>query len=277
MQAPRRFTLDNRGSQLNGWTRDAQAIFFSSNRNGKWEVFRQGINQSVAEVVAEHAGDEGNAQLSADRSWLLYLETSHSQPGLPPPPRRLLRLRLTGGSPELVYQPSRSELFDYACPAKTGGCVLCKEEGQNLVFYSLDPVKGKQSRLGMIILGTPRAYNWHVSPDGSHVALVDEYNLKGRILILTLSSGSWRELPIDAKWGALQSVAWAADGKALFATSIQLDSFNLLHVTTAGRVQILIRKGTSQLLYQPSPSPDGKYLAFKAHTWDSNVWVAERF
>jgi len=45
----------------------------------------------------------------------------------------------------------------------------------------------------------------------------------------------------------------------------------------SGTVQLLARKGKAQLLYQPVPSPDGKYLAFQAHTWDSNVWVTENF
>jgi hypothetical protein len=35
MKPPRRFTLDNRGSYLDEWTRDSKAILFSSSRNGK--------------------------------------------------------------------------------------------------------------------------------------------------------------------------------------------------------------------------------------------------
>jgi len=277
MQTPRRFTLDNRGSQLNGWSRDSQAIFFSSNRNGKWQVFKQGLNQGVAEAVAEHPGGEGNARLSPDRSWILYRESGVSQGGAPPPGTRLMRLPATGGSPALVLELGRSQPLDYACPSRTGSCVLCLEEGQDIVFYALDPVRGKQERLGKITLRSPRAYNWHVSPDGSRVAVVDWLNLKGRIEVLTVPTGTWQEIPVDPKWGDLQTVAWAADGKALFVTAFQLDSFNLLHVTMSGRVQNLIRKGKAQLLYQTAPSPDGKYLAFKAHTFDSNVWVIENF
>jgi Tol biopolymer transport system component len=41
MKLPRRFTLDNRGIRsLDSWTLDSQAILFSSDRNGKAEVFR---------------------------------------------------------------------------------------------------------------------------------------------------------------------------------------------------------------------------------------------
>ena len=277
LQEPRRFTLDNRGSQLIGWTADSQAIFFSSNRNGKWQVFRQGLNRSVPEAVAEHPGDEGNARLSPDRSWILYQQSASSKPGAPPAGKELLRLPTTGGSPELVLELPSSARFDYACPAKSGACVLGQEEGEDVVFYALDPARGKGDRLGQVTLRDPRAYTWQVSPDGARLALVDRYNYKGRIALLTLHGGTWHEITVGTQWGELQSVTWAADGKTLFCAAFQLNSYNLLHVTMSGGAQPLIRKGKTQLLYQPEPSPDGKYLAFKAHTWDSNVWVIDNF
>ena len=60
-------------------------------------------------------------------------------------------------------------------------------------------------------------------------------------------------------------------------TSWTADSFNLLHVTLAGKVQLLLRNGRSQWLHCPLPSPDGKYLAFSTQTWDGNVWMVENF
>lgn len=240
-------------------------------------MFRQGLNRSVPEAVAEHPGDEGNARLSPDRSWILYQQSASSKPGAPPAGKELLRLPTTGGSPELVLELPSSARFDYACPAKSGACVLGQEEGEDVVFYALDPARGKGDRLGQVTLRDPRAYTWQVSPDGARLALVDRYNYKGRIALLTLHGGTWHEITVGTQWGELQSVTWAADGKTLFCAAFQLNSYNLLHVTMSGGAQPLIRKGKTQLLYQPEPSPDGKYLAFKAHTWDSNVWVIDNF
>jgi hypothetical protein len=53
---------------------------------------------------------------------------------------------------------------------------------------------------------------------------------------LTLKGRAWHELSLEPRWGELQSIAWAADGKGFFVTSWLPDSFNLLHVTLAGKV-----------------------------------------
>jgi hypothetical protein len=95
--------------------------------------------------------------------------------------------------------------------------------------------------------------------------------------VLTFRDRAWRELPVETAWGALQSVAWAADGKGFFVTSWSPDSMNLLHVTLDGKVNPLLRNGHRQWMWGPSPSPDGRYLAIGAETTDSNVWMLEDF
>lgn len=143
-------------------------------------------------------------------------------------------------------------------------------EGKDLVFYSLDPVRGKGSPLGKIeVVG--RFMGWDVSPDASRLALVDQDKYGEPIEVLALGNEAWREVALEPGTGHLQSIAWAADGKSFFVTSVLQDSFNLLHVTPAGKVQSLLSKGRSQWFNSPLASPDGKYLAFKAQTYDGNV------
>ena len=74
-----------------------------------------------------------------------------------------------------------------------------------------------------------------------------------------------------------QSVAWAADGKGFFLTTWLPQSFNLVHVTLSGKVQLLLSNAHRQWMTRPRPSPDGKYLAFQAQTFDTNVWLLENF
>jgi len=90
--------------------------------------------------------------------------------------------------------------------------------------------------------------------------------------ILTLAGGKWHEIPIEPRWGELQTIAWAADGKGFFATSA---TFYLLHVTTAGKVTVLIHNDRTQWLSDPVPLPYGRYLAFQAQTLDFNAWMIE--
>jgi hypothetical protein len=276
MKPPRRFTLDNRGIRtLDSWTLDSQAMLFSSDRNGKAEVFRQGLNESVGEALVQGSDGKYNAGLSSDGSWMLYVESTLSAD-------RLMRRPAAGGSPEMVLEEPASVLWDYGCPLKRGSrCILREEEGQggkDFVFYSLDPVRGKGEQLGKI-QGTYGYFSgWSVSPDGSRLALVrGEDKYKARIDVLTFRDHAWHEVPVEPGWGNLQWIAWAADGNGFFVTSVLPDWFNLLHVTLTGRVKPLLRNAQRQWMINPLPSPDGKYLAFQAQTEESNVWMLEGF
>ncbi len=69
------------------------------------------------------------------------------------------------------------------------------------------------------------------------------------------------------------------DGEAadLHSRKQSTDSFSLLHVTTAGKIESLLHNGHTQWICCPLPSPDGKSLAFRALTFDSNVWMIDDF
>ena len=261
---PGRLTPDNRGfgSTPDAWTRDSRAMLLSSDRNGKLEVFRQGLNESLAQRIVEVVpGDQRHdAQLSPDGLWILYVDRVS--------PQRLMRMPAAGGSPQLVLELPASARFDYKCPLATGACVISQDRRSEVLFYQLDPVRRKADRLlGSIERRSNMMFSWDVSPDGSRLAVVDTGNK-----ILTLTDGKWREIPVDARWSTLQTIAWAADGKGFFATTA---TFYLLHVTTAGKVNVLIHNDRTQWLSGPAPSPDGRYLAFQAQAFDFNAWMLE--
>ena len=95
--------------------------------------------------------------------------------------------------------------------------------------------------------------------------------------LFTLADQSWHKIAIEPGAGSPRSFGWAADSKGFFVTSWSPDSYNLLHITLAGKVQSLLKNTHTQLLHRSLPSPDGKYLAFEALTVDSNVWIVENF
>jgi serine/threonine protein kinase/Tol biopolymer transport system component len=281
VKPPRRFTLDNRGVRsLDSWTSDGQAILFSSDRNGKAEIFRQGLRESVGETLVQGADDNYGAALSPDGSWVLYVESYPTMRG-GSSPERLMRRPAGGGTPEKVLEGPAGLKCVYRCPPKPGSqCVLALQEGKDRVFYSLDPLRGKGEQLGKMPATPPSLDDWGISPDASRLALVDYVKYKGRIEVLTLADHSWHEVPVEPGWGNLQSMAWATGGKAFFVTSLLPDSelrFNLLYVTLDGKVKPLLRNTRRQWMINPLPSPNGKYLAFDAQTVDSNVWMLEGF
>jgi eukaryotic-like serine/threonine-protein kinase len=281
LSAPRRLTLDNHDSEPETWTQDSRSLLFISNRNGKWELFKQGLNDSVAErIVSTAAGELGAGNgLSPGGGWLLYWQTIRPEGKTEPSSLRLMRQPASGGRletvPVLPYSAAADS--DFFCPQKVGvPCVLNAWEGKSLLFYALDPARGKGDQLGKIDVDRHWAVGWALSPDGRQLAVVD-HSHKERIEILDFSNRSWREIAVEPGWGDYQSLAWAADGKGFFVTTFLPESFNLVHVTLSGKVQLLLNNAHRQWMTRPRPSPDGKHLAFQAQTWDSNVWLLENF
>ena len=276
MKTPRRFTLDDRGSDGTAWARDGQAILFDSERNGISAIFKQELNENVAKAVITGTKDVAGGKASPDGAWILYAESA----GRASDSYRLMRRATGGGTPETVLDTldyGRADNFWCSSnPKASAPCVLGLKEGKDLVFFSLDPIFGKGNQLGRIeVVG--KYMGWGTSPDGSRLALVDRDKYGSRIEVLILADRTWHEVALEPGAGNLQSIAWAADGKSFFAMSWTPDSYNVLHVTAAGKVQLLLRNGRNRWLHNPLPSPNGKYLAFSAETWDSNVWMIDRF
>jgi hypothetical protein len=288
MKPPRRFTLDNRGIfTLDSWTPDSQAIVFSSSRNGRAELFRKELNQNIDEVIVHGPENYRWARLSADGSSMLYVEWTPAAPGAAPTPDRLMRRPVAGGPPDRVLEEPAGALvlsdlglyvWEYKCPLRPGiPCVLGEKKGNELDFYSLDPVQGKGKHLGKTEVW--RFMNWDISPDGTRLGLIGQRGDKhyGKIEVLTLSDGTWHEISPDRGLDLLMMIGWTADGKGFLVNSWENNSSDLVHITLSGKVETLIRNGTRQYMGRLLPSPDGKYLAYQGSTTDSNVWMLEGF
>ena len=104
---PRRVTLDERWDRHASWTGDSKAIYFSSNRRGNFDIYRQGINELTAKEAVTGPEDEEKPQLSPDGSWLLYLSYPYPRMpvGTPPRPCRLMRMPVDGGPTQIVFNP----------------------------------------------------------------------------------------------------------------------------------------------------------------------------
>jgi len=272
MKAPRRFIFERRGSNPSGWTRDSQAILFSSNRNGRSEIFRQGLHDSVAETVVQGPDDYFNAQLSPDGSWLIYAERKRTAPGAPTAPERLMRRPVAGGSPELILEHPVDLAWYYWCPANpSADCVLVQWEGKDIVFYRLDVTRGKGDRLGAIESGAAS-----LSSDGKTIAVLTHQEHRPTLHLLAISDGRWRDVSVEPGWG-MRDLAWTADGKGFFMTSWRGARCGLLYVTLAGKVEPLFFTSELPNMDRLRPSPDGKFLAYEDAGFDANVWMLDNF
>lgn len=189
------------------------------------------------------------------------------------PPQPVL---LVGGYPALSHVPASGESpgstqLDYPrfrCPSVPKSlCVLSEKIQKQAIFTAFDPIEGRKGELTRIEAPLPNS--WDISPDGNWLALGSGWR-DGRIRLLSLTGQPARDISVDG-WSNLQCVAWAADGKAVFATGWASKDPPLLHISLDGQVTLL-HKGLFHI-ENPIPSPDGRYLAFGENTMESNVWV----
>ncbi len=271
---PRRFTLEGRNNLPSAWTPDGQELFFYSDRNGTWDIFKQRLQERHAQDLVFGPGEQTEPRLSPDGSWVLYWDylgkgTRASAP------IRLLRVPIAGGAPEFVLEASRGAAI--RCAPGHSPCVLSELDRVNseLVFTTFDPLRG---RLGeMVRLATSPVWSpaWDLSSDGRTVAIVDLDERKDRIRLVELENGSARSIGVGRS-ERLSGISWSSDGRSWFVTSSSLrGAAAVLQVRLKGAVSELWTTSTS--LVAPLASPDGKNLAFSTSTYNSNAWVIENF
>jgi Tol biopolymer transport system component len=272
---PQPLTLDGWDNQGVEWTRNSKAILFNSNRTGRWAIFKQNLDAKAPEVLITGAEQYCCPHLSATGAELLYTAS-------PPtgdwdwndPSIRVMSIPVKGGARDVLMTGGHG--YDCGLSA-SAGCVVAEMKDNQLVFSGLDPVKGKGAEIAR---GTfPIDLRWRLAPDGSRIAIVAPLESKGEIQILRLADRQIKILRIQEwKWAFLQEVAWAPDGKGLFAIAQGGSSTALLSVDATGKRRVLyeVYSGAGWL-YNPIASPDGRYLAFGKTTYSADVVLLENF
>jgi serine/threonine protein kinase len=271
--APRRLTLEGRSNIPSTWTPDGQTLFFYSDRNGIWNIFRQSLNERNARDFVVGPGEQTEPRLSPDASWVLYWHHVEKG-GQTSASARLLRVPISGGVPELVVEASRGAMVRCALGRLT--CVLSEsdEATGKLVFSTVDPLQVRKSELVRLETDPAGSPAWDLSPDGSTVAIVDLDEHQDSIRVVQLRNGSSHVIALGGS-EHLSGISWAADGKGWFVTSSSVRGATIFSVSSNGGVSKLWT--TSSLLGAPLASPDGKNLAFTISTFNSNAWVVENF
>lgn len=293
LSTPYRLTLDERMDWPGGWLRESNAILFFSDRNGNFDLFRQGIKDRSADEVLTDLEEKRVPQLSPDGNWILYLAFPKAQNGLRPTSGRLMRVPSTGGTPELVLEvkgypgsarapreiwlPSARGYPDFRCSSSrvvpSRSCALAEVNGNQIVFSAFDPRLGRQGEVARIQAESSVTF-WDLSPDGSRIAFGKMEGDGGHIRLLDLAGGTARDITMKG-WSNLASVGWSADGRSLFATNWASKGASILRVALDGQIQSLYKASSSMLLERPVSSPDGRYLAFAEVATASNAWMIE--
>jgi Tol biopolymer transport system component len=285
---PRRLTFDEWMNWPTAWSRDSQSVLYTSDRGGRLDVFRQQIHAPVPQAIVVTGEEERrDARFSPDGRWIMYLSPPETAGQRQATEGRLMRVPINGGPPQLVLAVAGYPAASHAAAAGTAPgatrldhprfrcvaatpplCVLSEEIQNQVVFTSFDPIAGRRLELARVDAPVPDF--WDLSPDGQWIAL-GRWGIS-RIQLVSVAGQPPRDISVTGE-SHMVGLAWAADGKAVFATSWASKDPLLLRISLDGEVSVL-HKGLFHL-ENPVPSPDGRYIAFGENTMESNAWVVQ--
>jgi hypothetical protein len=152
MKAPQRLTLDERLDWPGGWSSDGKTVFLYSDRNGSFDIYKQGVNDRNADSIVTGSEEKWAPQLSPDGNWVLYMQWPKTGDTAATTSGKLMRVPVAGGPSEAVMDikgrpgfTSSSDPSDtvagypsFRCPTHaSAGCVVAESDEKQIIFTAL--------------------------------------------------------------------------------------------------------------------------------------------
>lgn len=270
-----RLSLDERKNYPYTWTPDGKSVIFTSDRDGVFHLYKQAIDQPAPDLLV--GGDQSVtiARLNTDSSAILY--TLNPDANDAERRVRLMRLPLSGGTPQLVLAENGINNFQCA-RSPSAVCVFSEFSTGHLDLFFFDPATGKKNPLTRIDGSDWYKQNWTLSPDGSTVAIAKMHRVPGPadIRLFSVATGKDRLLTMPA-WSGISYLDWAADGRTIWVSASSPAGIQtLLNVDLHGRARPVLPESERDLGWA-IPSPDGRHLAIWEASGNSNAWLLEGF
>jgi eukaryotic-like serine/threonine-protein kinase len=266
----RHFTLDESINFTQDWTNDSSSVIFTSNRSGKFGLYKQSLQADHPELLTLTSLRDTPA--TPDGNWILGFTYPRSSD--PKIPDQLLRIPLAGGEPEpLTTVLPESAVFCARPPVNL--CVLAEqiEDRTVTIFSSLDVLHGRGRELARIPSDPNIGYwDFDLSPDGTLLAVSG--NPDGPIHILSLRREPERQLHSTLR--NVQEFHWAADSNGLYVPTHSPDGAKLFYLDLGGNARLLWEARGANWSWA-RPSPDGRHLAISSVSNSNNVWMMENF
>jgi eukaryotic-like serine/threonine-protein kinase len=272
---PRHFPLSESSEGPADWTPDSKAILFTSNRSGTTAIYKQSLDQDIAEpVVTEGYGLD--PRVTPDGKSIVYFGIGENGPPPARGPEPVMRAPIAGGPSQRLFTAKSFSLLSCA-RSPSGVCVIGEptEDGKQLIVTAIDLLKGRGAELfRFALVANDDTWYFDVSPDSTRVAVTQTQ--AGPIYILSLGGQVLRQVRVKG-WSNLLSLIWAGDGKGLFVTAGIRNGREILHVDLQGNAHVLWEGTGATAETLAHPSPDGRHLAFDGMTTNGNMSLFENF
>jgi Tol biopolymer transport system component/DNA-binding winged helix-turn-helix (wHTH) protein len=267
--ASRRLTMDDNENIPWSWTPDSTAVLFSSDRNGAREIFKQAIDQTIAEILVASTDQVSQPIVSPDGSDIVYISTPRSASH--ETPSSIFAVPIGGGTPRLLLKDVG--IWNLQCARSPSTiCLYSVEKGGISETFRLDVKSGKMAAPPQI----ESAFNWSLSPDGSERAIILYGPSQNKIQLRSTSTGKTRDLVVKG-WSGLIGINWFPDGNRLLVSWHNFEQVSaLLSVTLDGKATVLLKSSNPEI-WHAVPSPNGRMLAIAEAGGPKNVWQVENF
>ena len=280
LAAPTRLTQENWEDDAHSWTRDSEAVLFTSDRDGRQHIYRQATDQLAPDLLVDGERDLGLPRLNPQGSDVLYLQ----YPGQADSSRnvQIRAIPLSGGTSRLVLQAPG--IWNHECARLPSTvCIYSSGTDKELRFFSFDSKTGAKKELSSSKLENTSWWNWGLSPDGKYLAGFKPIPRQDVVIrIISLQDESEKSISLSG-WIGLNGMNWAADGMSFWISACTLHSSQwgapntctLVNADLNGKITSLI-DGRNIHFFAAIPSPNGTRLALDGETADnSNVWIVK--
>ena len=275
----RLFIVEHGGEDgIYDWTADSKTVLLALDRGDRYALHKQSLNSESQEaIVTSVPGLVEYAAVSPDEKWVIA--QVEPMPGRSPSaPVQLMRVPMTGGSPELLFSmPEWSSSLCAKLPSRLCAVAEQSEDHKKMVITSFDPVKGPGPELARFDLSpeyetTMLNLLWSISFDGTRLAAAG--GPEGPIEIRSLVGGPGKVIR-PRGLSKMKLLQWAADDNGLFISNITSGGIEIVHVDLQGDAKVLWKSNTDRCL--GIPSPDGRHLAIYDWKQNANMWMMENF
>lgn len=270
LEAPRRLTSDERSNMPFAWTLDSKSVIFTSDRTGVNAIYRQEVDQNLAEQIPTGPEQVWMPRVTPDGSSIVYWSRPDIQYPWQSHTVRLMRVPVSGGARELVAEFPAANCCNLDCPIQPHAQCVLENGTAGGTFVAFDPVTGKRREL-FKRSGSVTGAQWTLSPDGARIG-----ELRGNTIEILSLTGQLEQTIHVKGWPYLDTIDWTADGKALLISHEGPTRATLLRVRLDGKTEAIWEMGNFLKTWAIA-SPDGHSLAIMGGSLNSNTWLLENF
>ena len=257
--------------RLAGWTPAGGIVFAIASAAGDHDVVERAADGTVRALVGGPADDLPDTIVDGavlyHRGTAAALEVWRHDPGDGGAPGRDLHLTT-------ITSDAAAANVVRCAGDRTAPCVIEEVQGDEAIYSRFDPATGAR---GDVVhrsrLTTRFNRSMAVSPDGAHLALVDNTST-----VTTIALGGGQVTQREVRRGAeLQSVTWSADGTRMWITAFGggRKLFNLFRLDRDETRASVEEDDDIRWFWRPQESPDGKQIAIQGRDIVLDIWLVD--